>query len=416
MKLRKSLLFLLFVLFTSAAVAQSSLQLKKQKEAIQREIDLLQRNLNRTASSKKLTLGQIRALNTKINLMQNKIKVINSEMKALDNEIHQNTNTIRSLKSQLEELKEDYAGMVRFAQRNRNAYDKMMFIFASKDFNQAYKRIKYLQQFGQYRKKQATYIQNTQQALNSKITILDKSLKEKSNLLKEQESERNKLGKNKSQQSAVLNQFTKQEREYKEDIASRKKQQAAVDREIRAAINREIAEAKRKAEEAARAAAAAAKADNKPVPEAVKPGANYLTATPEAAKLSASFESNRGRLPWPVGAGSITEGFGRHTEGQASYVNDGINIITNEGAPVKAVFNGKVLFVRNLYGTYIVALVHGEYFTIYQNLKNVTVEKGDNVTTKQVLGTIATTADGPVLHFEIMRSQTKLNPEAWIAK
>jgi septal ring factor EnvC (AmiA/AmiB activator) len=337
-------------------------------------------------------------------------------MKALDNEIHQNTNTIRSLKSQLEELKEDYAGMVRFAQRNRNAYDKMMFIFASKDFNQAYKRIKYLQQFGQYRKKQANYIQSTQQTLNNKITILDKSLKEKSNLLKEQESERNKLGKNKSKQSAVLNQFTRKEREYKQDIANRKKQQAAVDRQIRAAINREIAEARRKAEEAARAAAAAAKAENKPAPAAAKPGANYLNATPEAAKLSASFESNRGRLPWPVSAGSITEGFGRHTEGQASYMNDGVHIMTNEGAPVKAVFNGKVLFVQNLFGTYIVALVHGEYFTIYQNLKSVTVAKGDNVTTKQVLGTIATTADGPMLHFEIMRSQTKLNPEAWIAK
>jgi len=416
MKLHKLLLSLLFVLFATVVVAQTSSQLKRQKEAIQREIDLLQRNLNKTASSKQLTLGQIRALNTKIKLMQNKITVINSEMKALDNEIHQNTNTIRSLKKQLEELKDDYAGMVRFAQRNRNAYDKMMFIFASKDFNQAYKRIKYLQQFGQYRKKQADYIQGTQRTLNNKISVLDRSLKEKSNLLKEQENERNKLGKNKSQQSVVLNKFSKQEREYKQDISSRKKKQAAVDREIRAAINREIAEARRKAEEEARLAAEKAKAENRPAPAAVKPGGNYLNSTPEAAKLSASFESNRGRLPWPVGAGSIIEGFGRHSEGQASYTNDGVNIITNDNAPVRAVFNGKVLFVRNFLGTDIVAVQHGEYFTIYQNLKGVTVSRGDIVTTKQVLGSVATTADGTMLHFEIMRSQTKLNPEAWIAK
>lgn len=417
MKLHKLFLFLLFVSFASVAVAQSSQQLKRKKEAIQREIDLLQRNLNKTASSKKLTLGQIRTLNAKINLMQNKIKVINSEVKAIDNQIHENTNTIRSLKKQLEELKEDYAGMVRFAQRNRNAYDKMMFIFASKDFNQAYKRIKYLQQFGQYRKKQADYIQNTQKELSNKVNMLDKSLKEKSSLLQEQENEKNKLGKNKSQQSAVLNKFSKQEKIYKQDIANRKKQQAAVNREITLAINREIAAAKKKAEEEARLAAAKAKAENKPAPvETAKTNNSYLTATPEAAKLSAGFESNRGRLPWPVGAGSITEKFGRHTEGQASYVNDGVNILTNEGAPVRAIFGGKVLFVRNLYGTYIVALIHGDYFTIYQNLKTVNVAKGENVATKQSLGTIATTADGAMLHFEIMRGQTKLNPEAWIAK
>jgi septal ring factor EnvC (AmiA/AmiB activator) len=415
MKLHKLLLSLLFVLFATVVVAQTSSQLKRQKEAIQREIDLLQRNLNKTASSKQLTLGQIRALNAKIKLMQNKITVINSEMKALDNEIHQNTNTIRSLKKQLDELKDDYAGMVRFAQRNRNAYDKMMFIFASKDFNQAYKRIKYLQQFGQYRKKQADYIQGTQRTLNNKISVLDRSLKEKSNLLKEQENERNKLGKNKNEQSAVLNQFSKQERVFKQDLSNRKKQQASIDRAIRAAINREIAEAKRKAEEEARLAAEKAKAENKPVPVA-KAAGNYLNATPESAKLSASFESNRGRLPWPVGAGSVTEGFGRHTEGQASYSNNGINIITNEDAAVKAVFNGKVLFVMNIMGTTVVTLQHGEYYTIYQNLKGVTVAKGDNVVTKQVLGTVATTADGPMLHFEVMRNLTKLNPEAWIAK
>ncbi len=417
MKLYKLLLFLLLVTFASKGFAQSSSELKRKKEAIQREIELLQRNLDKAADSKKLTLGQIRALNAKIGLMQNKITVINSEIKNLDNQIHENTNTVHSLRDQLGQLKKEYAGMIRFAQRNKNSYDKMMFIFAARDFNQAYKRIKYLQQFGQYRKKQADYIQGTEKNLNHKIVVLDKSLKEKSSLLHEQENERSKLGKNKSEQAAVLNQVSKQERKYKQDIAARKKQQAQIDRSIREAILREIELARKKAEEEERLAAARAKADNKPAP-AVKPKTSgaYLTATPELAKLSASFESNRGSLPWPVATGSITESFGRHREGEASYENSGVTITTAEGANVRAVFNGKVTKVSSLMGLYFVLIKHGEYFTVYQNLRSVTVAKDDVVTTKQTIGTVASTEGMPELQFQIYRGAVAQNPEAWIAR
>jgi len=417
MKLHKLLLFLLFITFASTGFAQSSAQLKRKKEAIQREIELLQKNLNKAAKSKKLTLSEIRALNTKISLMQSKITVINSEIKNLDNEIHENTNTVHSLQGQLAQLKKEYAGMIRFAQRNKNSYDKMMFIFAARDFNQAYKRIKYLQQFGQYRKKQADYIKGTEKNLNYKIVVLDKSLKAKSSLLREQENEQSKLAKNKTEQASVLNKFSKQEKQFSHDIAKRKKQQAAIDREIRNAINREIALARKKAEEEARIAAAKARAESKPAPvEKAKTNSNYLTSTPEAARLSAGFENNRGRLPWPVATGSITEGFGRHTEGQAGYTNDGVNILTSDGATVRAVFGGEVLFVRIIQGIYVVAIRHGDYFTIYQNLKSSSVSKGEKVETRQSIGTVATTSDGALLHFEIMRGQSKLNPESWIAK
>jgi septal ring factor EnvC (AmiA/AmiB activator) len=417
MKLHKLLLFLLFITFASAGFAQSSSQLKRKKEAIQREIELLQKNLNKAAQGKKLTLSEIRALSAKISLMQSKITVINSEIKNLDNEIHENKNTVHSLQGQLAQLKKEYAGMIRFAQRNKNSYDKMMFIFASRDFNQAYKRIKYLQQFGQYRKKQADYIQGTEKNLNYKIVVLDKSLKAKSSLLREQETEQSKLAKNKHEQATVLNQYSKQEKQFGRDIAKRKKQQAAIDREIRNAINREIALARKRAEEEARIAAAKAKAESKPAPvEKAKTNSSYLTSTPEAARLSAGFETNRGRLPWPVATGSITEGFGRHTEGQAGYTNDGVNILTSEGAAVRAVFGGEVLFVRVIQGIYVVAIRHGDYFTIYQNLKSSSVSKGEKVDTRQTIGTVATTSDGALLHFEIMRGQSKLNPEAWIAK
>jgi septal ring factor EnvC (AmiA/AmiB activator) len=417
MKLYKSLLFLFLMTVAVGAFAQSSSQLKRKKEALQREIELLQRNLTKTASSKKLTMGEIRALNAKIGLMQNKIGVINSEIKNLDGQIHENTNTVLSLRGQLAQLKKEYAGMIRFAQRNQNAYDKMMFIFAAEDFNQAYKRIKYLQQFSQYRKKQADYIMGTEKNLNYKIVVLDRSLKEKSSLLKEQESEREKLGKNKSEQSQVLNRYSKEEKQFSRDIASRKRQQAALDRAIRASILREIAAAKRKAEAEERAAAAKAKAENKVAPVATaKTNSGYLNATPEAAKLSAAFENNRGSLPWPVAQGSITEHFGLHTVGQAKIDQNGVKIATNGGASVRAVFGGKVSSVGNSMGKYYVLIKHGEYFTVYQNLQTVSVGTGETVATKQSIGVVSGADEMPELDFQIWRGSVPQNPEAWISR
>ncbi|TCD27512.1 peptidase M23 [Pedobacter psychrodurus] len=431
MKLQKLLFILFLSVLTLSAVAQTESQLRRKKEAIQREIEQLQKNLNKTASGKKLTIQQINTINAQIRLRQDKIGTINSEIKNLDNQISQNTNTVHTLQGQLGDLKKEYAGMIRFAQRNRNSYDKMMFIFAAKDFNQAYKRIKYLQQFSQYRKKQAGYIENTQQDLNGKIKVLDKTLREKSDLLKEQERERERLGKDKSEQSVVLKKLSKDEKQYKQDITSRKKQQAQIDRAISAAIQRAIEEARRKAAEEARRkaaeeariAAAKAKAENKPVPTApatptpkAKSTGELLTATPEAARLSAGFENNRGRLPWPVATGTITERFGLHKIDQASYTNDGVDITTTDGAPVRAVFAGKVAAVQVMMGRTVVLINHGEYFTVYQNLKSVSVSVGNSVDTKQTIGVVASTGDDAVLKFQIRRGQAALNPEAWISK
>jgi len=431
MKLHKYLFILFLSVLTLSAVAQTESQLRRKKEAIQREIEQLQKNLNKAASGKKLTIQQINTINAQIRLRQDKIGTINSEIKNLDNQISQNTNTVHTLQGQLGDLKKEYAGMIRFAQRNRNAYDKMMFIFAAKDFNQAYKRIKYLQQFSQYRKKQAGYIENTQQDLNGKIKVLDKTLREKSDLLKEQERERERLGKDKNEQSVVLNKLSRQEKQFKQDINTRIKQQAQIDKAIRLAIQRAIEEARRKAAEEARiaaakaaaearAAAARARAENKPAPAAPaaakeKNTNELLTNDAGSAKLAAGFENNRGRLPYPV-SGTITEHFGVHKVDQATMNNEGVNITASEGAAVRAVFDGEVLGVSLIYGKYVVILMHGNYFTIYQNLKSASVSKGDKVSTRQTIGVLANTGDIAELHFEIMRGQTKLNPEAWISK
>jgi septal ring factor EnvC (AmiA/AmiB activator) len=427
MKLNKLFLLLLISCFSSAAFAQSTAEtraLNREKEKLQRQIELAEKNLTKTVNGKKLTLTQINAIKSQIRLRQEKIANINSEIRNLDNQITENTGKVHNLQGRLVDLKKEYASMIRFAQRNRNSYDKMMFIFAAKDFNQAYKRIKYLQQFGQYRKKQAAYIQGTEQDLSNQIVVLDKDLKNKSSLLKQQEEEKSKLNKNKNQQAVVLTQLSKQEKAYKQDIQKKKQRQAAIDREVYTLIQRQIALERKRAEdeakEAARVAAAKAKAENKPAPTAAKTenktNSELFRSTSEGNRLSEAFEANRGSLPAPVTSGYISSHFGRGKVDQATIDNEGITYQTPDGAAVRAVFNGKVTGVSTVQGRYIVLIKHGEYFTVYYNLKSVSVSKGDNVGTKQNIGTTGSNDGVGELGFQIRRVSTPQNPESWIAR
>ncbi|MEJ5993478.1 peptidoglycan DD-metalloendopeptidase family protein [Pedobacter sp. Du54] len=425
MRLNKLFLSLLFIALSSTAFSQSMEQLKKNKEALDRQLELAQKNLNKTVNGKKLTLTQINTIKGQVRMYQQKISIINSEMKNLDNQIHENTGKVHNLQGRLADLKKEYAGMIRFAQRNRNAYDKMMFIFASSDFNQAYKRIKYLQQFGQYRKKQAAYIQGTEKELSDKIVVLDKNLKSKNNLLKEQLTEKVKLDKKKSEQTVVLKKLSNQERQISQDIQKKRREQDAINRKIKAEFARILAAERKKEEdrlkEEQRLAVAKAKAENRPIPVApvakTKTNSELLRATPEAARLSEAFESNRGSLPAPVANGYITVHFGKYMVDQASATNDGVTYQTSEGAGVRSVFNGTVTNILPIMGKYNILIRHGEYFTIYQNLKSVSVSEGQKVTTKQTIG-IAGLNDGVAeVGFQINKGGASFqNPESWLAK
>lgn len=409
----KIIFFLFAFCFTAEVFAQSSAELRRQKEALTREIESLNRSLNQTANNKNLSLKEIRALNAQIRLRERKINVINSEVKLLDNQISENTNTVRSLQSQLVKLKKEYAAMVLFAFRNQSSYSKLMFIFAAQDFNQAYKRLKYLQQFSEYRKKQARYIEGTQNDLNHKITELDKDKKEKNNLLNDQQKERKTLAVQKNSKSKVLSTLTNQEKKLKQELTQKQRESARLNRAIQNAINREIEEARKRAE-------AEAKAGNKDGSPSrnIASGSSILAATPESAKLSSDFLGSRGSLPWPVTNGMIIEDFGNHTIGRNVTVeNNGVDIKTAPGSPVRAVFGGEVAAVQNISGSYAVLIRHGEYFTVYSNLKSVSVSRGQKVTLKQNIGVVITDpVDGTTeVHFEVRKGATPMNPAGWLA-
>ncbi len=413
------LLFFFCMVLGMQAHAQSSADLKRKKEALTREIEELNRTLNKTSSSKKLSLKQIRDLNSKIRLREQKINTINSEINLLDNQINQNTKTVINLQSQLNQLKKEYAGMLRFEQRNQSAYSNLMFVFAADNFNQAYKRLKYLQQFTQYRKKQANYIQGTQHDLNVKIVALDQNKEEKTNLLNDQQKEKQTLGKEKNTQTKVLSGLTKQEKQLKQELSKKQRESIQLNRALQAAVAREIDAERKKAEAAAKVDADKAKSENRTATtKPVAKGSSILSATPESAKLSSDFLDNRGRLPWPVVNGNITESFGNHSYGaNVTIANNGVDIRSNPGATVRAVFSGEVRRVFSVGATFAVMIRHGEYFTIYSNLKSTSVAAGQKVSVKQSLGVVATdpSDDSTEVHFELWKGGTPLNPAGWLA-
>jgi septal ring factor EnvC (AmiA/AmiB activator) len=426
MKFFRSLFFLVIVFAAVNVRAQSSSELKRQRDRINNELESLTRELQQTQSNKKSTLKQLSILRTQIALRERKIENINSEVRKLDNQISENTNTVHDLQGQLTLLKRKYADMVLFAYRNQSAYNKLMFLFAAKDFNQAYKRLKYLQQFATYRERQAASIESKQKDLHVKIVELDKTKAEKHSLLVDQEKEKDNLGKERNTQSAEAKNLTKQEKSL---LTKRRAMQREVQRITRAYIAADLRErreeeerqaAAARARAAAAAAAAAAAGRDAPVVAKAAPrktNSELLNATPEAAKLSNDFLGNRGRLPWPVSVGEISQGFGTYMTDGIRSESTGLDIRTSSGATVRAVFEGTVSKVSNVLGTYLVIIRHGEYLTAYSNLKSASVSAGQKISTKQVLGTAANddVTGETLVHFELYKAGTPVDPKYWLA-
>ena len=417
------LLLLVIGLFTTGnAQAQSgSDELKKRVAKYNEELDQLNREYEETANNKKSTLKQLNNLKRQIEIREEKINSINSELRVLDNQISESNSTVHNLQSQLDQLKKQYAAMILFAYHNRNSYNKLMFIFAAKDFNQGYKRMKYLQEFAGYRERQAEYIEGTEKELHVKINELDNTKKEKSNILVDQIKEKVTLGKQKKDEAKVVEDLSKQQGQLKEQQRDLQRKIARANQEIRDAIRREIAAERKRAEDAAKANNAAnnggTKGSSAKTITSKSTDREVLTNTPEGARISDNFLENKGHLTWPVSNGIVTHEMGVYKIEGIRTESDGLEIKTNAGAPVRAIFEGKVTMVRNLEGTFIVVVAHGEYFTSYSNLKSIVVSAGQKVTAKQMIGTVAgdpSTGESS-LQFSIYKGGNPVNPRSWLA-
>lgn len=428
-------ILILLILFATQASSQTKRDLEKKKSQIQKEISMTNKLLDETKKNKKLSLNQLVTLNQKITMREELINTISTEINYTDVLIKKTTVSILQLQKEIKQLKEEYAKMIYYASKNQSSYDRLMFVFASEDFNQAFRRMKYFQQYSDYRKKQALLIQTKQVELSGKLTDLSVKRGDQQNLLQNKEQEKQHLTVEKSEKEEVLAGLQSKEKQLKEDL--RKKQDDA--NKLQAAIQRIIEDEIKKArEEALKAEKAREKArkdkEKKNAANPKNPAAskeitppvkenkvteNGYSLTPEAQKLSENFEANRARLPWPVAEGVITSSFGEHEHPILKGVkvkNNGVDIATKQGAQVRSVFEGEVSGVVSIPGAGKAVIIrHGEYLSVYSNLSDSFVQKGDKIKTKQYIGAALTDDDNKTeVHFEIWKGSVTQNPASWI--
>ncbi len=416
----------LFLVVTTQG--QSREELERQRRQIQQEIEELRAVQNSIRKDKKASLGQLNLIQRKLAKRADVINNINAQVRLIDNSIFSNNREIYRLQKQLDTLKVHYARTIEYAYKTRSNYDMLNFIFSATSFNDAVRRVSYLRSYRQYRDDQVASINKTRDMLQGKIVALNNNKKEKSQVLVEQSKQLKVLEEEKSEKNQFLSKIKAREKEINKELEAKQRVNrnlqnaisAAVRREIEAARKKAAEEAKRQNEASANAAAAkpadrAESAAGGKAPAARK--ANVLENTPEVTRVSIGFENNKRNLPWPVDRASVTSSFGRKKiEGTTLYEdNIGITIATQAGSPVKAVYEGIVTAVSDVSGSPTVTIKHGKYFTTYHNVSGVTVSKGTEVKTGQVIGRAGTNLDdeGEII-FVVTREANFENPELWL--
>ncbi len=418
-----SFMVLLFLALTSSPAycqktkGKSKQQLQTEINTLQKEISTANQLLKKTKKDREMTLNEVNLLDKKIKQREKLIKAYNEQIALLDEEIQQGQNNIKTLNSNLSKLQKEYAKMIVFANKNRSHYDRLGFIFASKDFNQAFSRLRYIREFTDARKTKMNQIANTEREISNAVEASQQAREQQATMLKDEKAQQEALRNEKEELNGQVAKLKKQEGKIQQDIKD-KQQQA---KKLQKAIDDIIAEEIRKAnEEAERKRREEEKTKGKTTTPA--PKEKGMALTPAEKTLSTNFVNNKGKLPWPVERGVISSSYGKHTSvvsDKVTVTNNGIDIATTEGAKARAVFDGEVTSVTKLTGANtVVILRHGEYFTVYSNLENVTVKRGDKVNTKQNLGTVHTnkTENKTELHFELLKEQNRQNPANWLSQ
>jgi len=381
------------VLITSNAYAQKTkAQLEQEKRENLGKIAEAEKILSDTESEKKVTLGQLRALNQQIKAREGLISALNEEIGLLNGEISDLSIIVNALQTDLKNLKEEYAAMIYSSYKANRGYSKITFLFSAQTFNQLFMRLKYLEQYADARQIQAREIEEVSLELADQRSKVEVKRSEQKKLLDQQLAENQKLVKLKNKQSRLVQELTRKEKELKKELADRKK---AVDR-----LDNLIADIVRKELERSKTLSSAAIADE--------------------GEISASFESSKNKLTWPVSSGFVSSKFGKHPHPVMKGImqdNPGVDIQTSKDEPVKSVFEGKVIQIAYVPGMFnVVILQHGEYYTVYSRLKEVNVKKGSIVKRNEPLGAVHTDKDGvSEVHFEVWKNYAKLNPEQWLS-
>lgn len=395
------------VLVLAPAQGQNRKELEKKRESLDRQIRTTTALIDQARKEQRVTQQQLQLLESQIDAREQLIRAMNGELRQVDSKIQEDQAMVISLKEDLEKLKEEYGRMLQFAYRNRSSYDRMSYLFAASSFQQAYKRSRYLDQIAAQRIRQAALIEETRQGIESRLNGLKEQREEKSRIMAQEQAEKQKLAADRNGQQSALSTLRKEEGRLKETQRKQQKQRNDLDAAIRKAIEESL---KPKAKAGTTSKPTTGKLD--------------LTLTPEAKELNADFEKNKGKLPWPVEKGVITSRFGKQPHPVLPGItieNNGVDITTEKGAAVRSIFRGDVSSVIVIPGAgKAVILSHGAYRTVYSNLREVSVAKGQKVDTKQTVGTVLTDDTGSIAHIEVWKitadGLVKVDPGPWLLR
>ncbi|MEP7278459.1 MAG: peptidoglycan DD-metalloendopeptidase family protein [Bacteroidota bacterium] len=423
--MHKICLFAFLVCASIAAFSQQpgKAELEKERAAIQKEIDDVRHSLDETKRNKRASLAQLNAVQRKLQLRQREINIINKQMDLIEGDINQGWRDITKLKKELDTLKLQYSKSVVYSYKNRSNYDFLNFIFSASSFNDALKRVSYLKSYRAYREEQANNIVRTQEQIQGKIVSLNQSRVQKTLVLKEEDKAKGKLEDEKKEKDEVVNKLKAREKELMKDFADKKKQDMKISNAITVAINRAraaaIAEAKRNAGATAKNNAPSTTASSiiASAPRKIEKESTF-DADPAAKKLSDNFERNQHSLPWPIESGRISMHYGRQTVPGTKLVIDNkfLTFETEAGKSVKVIFDGEVALITYIGDVQAVIVRHGKYFTTYSNLSSVSVTKGQQIKTGQVIGKVAEKEDSlGELELGISNDINRnFDPEKWL--
>jgi septal ring factor EnvC (AmiA/AmiB activator) len=374
-------------------------KLKAKEKQLNKQLEQTQELLSATQKSQNSTLSELRIINKQIAFKEELLINMGNQIKETTYQIKSNKKEVESLNQSILRLKKEFREMVRFAYKNRKREYSVIYLFSSEDYNQAYRRLKYIEQYSENRKLKAVEVKNMQVKLRKENEILLANIESKKEMIASYDEEKKKFQEVKDKQQIVLNKILSNKEVLQAKLKKQEAEQERIAQAIRAEIEKQMAKSRKN---------------------------NSFALSPEAKLASNSFEKNRGKLPWPVSRGTITKRYGkqRHSEISTAYVqNNGIDISTLKGSNVRAVFEGKVTSVFTIPGSgQTVIISHGAYRTVYSNLKSVKVEVGQSVKTKQEIGVLLPDPSGTISesHFEIWKisgsDMSTQNPAIWLYK
>lgn len=412
----------LFLWDASAQTDKKIKELENQRNELQQQIAESETLLRSTKKDVKSQLDNLALINGQIDERKKYILAIEKDVQTINGEINTLQRQLKSLQKDLEDKKKKYESSVQYMYRNKSIQEKLMFIFSAENLGQTYRRLRYVREYANYQRLQAIEIERKQKQVEAKKAELVSTRAAKEKLLQESEAEKKKLEKQEKDKQTILNGLKRKQRGIQNEINKKRRTANKLNAQIDRLIEQEIEKARKRAEEEAKknARKEGGKQAQKPVEKQVKQGTvDKFRMNTEDRQLSGSFEKNKGILPMPITGPYVIVGrYGQYVVTKNVRLdNKGIDIRGKEGAKARAIFDGEVSAIFKYNGLSNVLVRHGNYISVYCNLSTVTVTKGSKVKTRQEIGTVQKDASGnPVLHFQLRKETTKLNPEVWLGR